>query len=152
MDYWKPHLEATHRWMKWVAQVGEYWPISRTVHMLLQDMSGLLLEENPEPIISEAWNLPYAIAIPKCGQNSFGGIWSRSSFTLDHCNPSEAKFFFLFTILCPVLMAVEVVESASFSFLIILLSPHQSLISKNQINLKSHNRTSAHVFSLLYSS
>jgi len=61
-------LEATRRRMKWVAQVSEYWPISRIAHMSLQDMAELLLEENPEPTISEARNSPHAIAIPKRGR------------------------------------------------------------------------------------
>lgn len=61
-------LEAARRRMKWVAQVSEYWPISRIAHMSLQDMAGLLLEETPESTIPEARNSPHAIAIPKRGR------------------------------------------------------------------------------------
>ena len=61
-------LEAARRRMKWVAQVSEYWPISRIAHMSLQDMAELLLEEISESTISEARNSPHTIAIPKRGR------------------------------------------------------------------------------------
>lgn len=61
-------LEAARRRMKWVAQVSEYWPISKIAHMSQENMAEVLLGENPESTISEAQNSRHAIAIPKRGR------------------------------------------------------------------------------------